>query len=101
VIVLWPTRWRRPALVAATVYAVGIGLTRLALGVHYLSDVVAGWALATAVVGVTWLALWSWLDLDAARSSASTADGETREPASGRPGRTAGADPPERTPRGA
>jgi undecaprenyl-diphosphatase len=58
VIVLWPTRWRRPALAVATVYAVGIGLTRLYLGVHYPSDVVAGWALALAVVGVTWLAFW-------------------------------------------
>ena len=62
VIVFWPTRWRRPALVAATVYAVGIGLTRLYLGVHYPSDVVAGWALSVTVVGVTWLALWDRLD---------------------------------------
>jgi undecaprenyl-diphosphatase len=61
-IVLWPTRWRRLALVAATVYAVGIGLSRLYLGVHYPSDVVAGWALSIAVVGVTWLALWDRLE---------------------------------------
>ena len=69
VVVLWPTRWRRPALAAAAVYAIGIGLTRLALGVHYLSDVVAGWALATAVVGVTSLALWSLLEPHAGRPS--------------------------------
>ncbi len=60
-IVLWPTRWRWPALVAATVYAVGIGLTRVYLGVHYPSDVVAGWALAVAIVGLTWLAMRDWV----------------------------------------
>ena len=32
VIVFWPTRWRRPALAAATVYAAGIGLTRCVPG---------------------------------------------------------------------
>lgn len=58
IIVFWPTRWRRPALVVATVYAAAVGLTRVYLGVHYPSDVAAGWALAVAVVGSTWLALW-------------------------------------------
>jgi membrane-associated phospholipid phosphatase len=60
-IVLWPTRWRWPALVVATIYAVGIGLTRVYLGVHYPSDVVAGWALAVAIVALTWLAMRDWL----------------------------------------
>ena len=44
---------RRPWLLgAALLLAFAIGFTRLALGVHYLSDVLAGWAL-----GVGWLAV--------------------------------------------
>ena len=34
---------------AALVLAVAVGLTRVILHVHYLSDVLAGWGLATAV----------------------------------------------------
>ena len=66
-IVFWPTRRRRTALVAAAVYAAGIGLTRLYLGVHYPSDVVAGWVLSVAVVGATWLALADRLEPDLRR----------------------------------
>ena len=49
---LLPERWRRPAIGAVVVWAVTIGLSRLALGVHYVSDVVGGWTL-----GAAWLAL--------------------------------------------
>lgn len=41
---------RRLVLVAAAAYAVLVCLARIALGVHYLTDVVAGAALAGAVV---------------------------------------------------
>jgi membrane-associated phospholipid phosphatase len=61
-IVLWPTRWRWPALVAAVFYAVGIGLSRVYLAVHYPSDVVGGWALSLAVVGLVWLVVWERLE---------------------------------------
>jgi hypothetical protein len=45
-------RGARPWLVAATaVLVVAVGLTRLALGVHFVSDVLAGW-----VLGAAWLA---------------------------------------------
>jgi membrane-associated phospholipid phosphatase len=54
-VILWPTRWRTPALVVATVWAVGVGLSRVYLGYHFPSDVVAGWALSLSVVGVTLL----------------------------------------------
>jgi undecaprenyl-diphosphatase len=53
VVVIWPSRWRIPALALATVWAIGVGLTRVYLGYHYPSDVVAGWAASLAVVGVT------------------------------------------------
>jgi membrane-associated phospholipid phosphatase len=60
-IVLWPTRWRWPALIVALVYAVGIGLSRVYLAVHYPSDVAGGWALSLAVVGLVWLVVWERL----------------------------------------
>ncbi len=52
IVVFWPTRWRWPVLVGALVYMVGIGLTRLYLGVHYPTDVIAGW-----IVSAAWVAL--------------------------------------------
>jgi undecaprenyl-diphosphatase len=43
-------RWRATVVVIATV----LGFSRVYLGYHYPSDVVAGWALA-----VVWLTLWA------------------------------------------
>lgn len=43
VALVWRTRWRPAAIVTATIYVVIIGLSRLYLGVHYPSDVLAGW----------------------------------------------------------
>ena len=53
-----PARW---AVVIAVVAAVLIGLTRPILGVHWPSDVLAGWALALAwTLAATWsLAKWT------------------------------------------
>lgn len=45
-------RRRGPAIVATAVLVFAIGFTRLALGVHFISDVVGGW-----VLGAAWLAL--------------------------------------------
>jgi undecaprenyl-diphosphatase len=53
VVLLWKTRWRWPALGLGGLFVVGIGWTRLYLGVHYPSDVMAGWMLAIAwVIGL-------------------------------------------------
>jgi undecaprenyl-diphosphatase len=38
---------RKPAVAAALVFAFAVGATRLVLGVHWPSDVAAGWALGT------------------------------------------------------
>jgi membrane-associated phospholipid phosphatase len=40
------SRWRRPAVLAATLLVLAVGLSRIALGAHWLSDVVGGWLLA-------------------------------------------------------
>lgn len=49
---LLPTRWHLPSLLATVALAVTIGASRLFLGVHFASDVIAGFASGTA-----WLAL--------------------------------------------
>ncbi len=41
--------WRTRALVVAVVAAIVMGWTRLALGVHWATDVLAGWALGVAI----------------------------------------------------
>lgn len=52
IVIFWPTRWRWPVLVSAILYMVMIGFTRLYLGVHYPTDVLAGW-----LVSVSWVVL--------------------------------------------
>lgn len=61
------TRWT--IIAAALVVTVATGLTRIALGVHWLSDVVAGWTLGVAVVAATTAAFATWRGLPARRSS--------------------------------
>ena len=54
-VLAWPrltARHRRLALAAGVALAVLVGLTRMWLGVHFLSDVLGGWAL-----GVAWTML--------------------------------------------
>jgi membrane-associated phospholipid phosphatase len=54
------SRWLRPAMLAAAVVVLGIGFDRVALGVHFVSDVVAGWFVAGAVVFGGLLAVGPW-----------------------------------------
>ncbi len=54
-------RSARPWVVAGTVLlVVAVGFTRLALGVHYVSDVLAGWALGAGWLAVTTASFRAW-----------------------------------------
>lgn len=46
VLLAWPTRWRWPAVVLAPSFVVLVGASRVYLGVHYPSDILAGWCAA-------------------------------------------------------
>ncbi|WP_201982507.1 phosphatase PAP2 family protein [Hymenobacter rubidus] len=50
-VMLWRTRFRRPALVLGTLWALGMGWSRVYLGVHFPSDVLAGWVGSLGWVG--------------------------------------------------
>lgn len=47
-ILLWPTRWRWWVLGVGGAFVLAIGWTRLYLGVHYPSDILAGWTVSIA-----------------------------------------------------
>lgn len=48
VLLAWPTRWRWIAAGAMVFFVAMVGLSRIYLGVHYPSDILAGWAAAIA-----------------------------------------------------
>lgn len=48
VLLAWRTRWRGPVLALMSVFVVMVGLSRIYLGVHYPSDILAGWTAALA-----------------------------------------------------
>lgn len=54
VILTWGTRWRWLMLALGSAFVVAIGWTRLYLGVHFPSDILAGWTAALAwAIGVS------------------------------------------------
>lgn len=53
-------RARNPVIVAVAVLVVAIGFTRLALGVHYLTDVLAGWLLGLGWLAAATIAFQAW-----------------------------------------
>jgi undecaprenyl-diphosphatase len=52
--------WRPAAVVIALVYVAAIGFARVALGVHYVSDVLAGYALGAAWVAAMTASFSAW-----------------------------------------
>ncbi|MER5966400.1 phosphatase PAP2 family protein [Streptomyces sp. NPDC002057] len=57
---LVPRKWRPLPWALAVVAVLGVSYTRVALGVHWVSDVVGGWLLGLAVVTATTLAFEAW-----------------------------------------
>lgn len=57
-VLAWPTPWRLPVASASAVYVPTIGATRVYLGVHYPSDILAGWCVSLAWVGEVATIMW-------------------------------------------
>lgn len=60
ILLAWRTRWRWPVLVAMTGFTLAVGLSRVYLGVHYPSDILAGWAAASAWAVAVFLVVFRW-----------------------------------------
>ncbi|MEP6908092.1 MAG: phosphatase PAP2 family protein [Pseudoxanthomonas sp.] len=58
ILLAWPSRWRWPALVLASAFTVLVGYSRVYLGVHFPSDILAGWTAGTAWVVGAYLVLF-------------------------------------------
>ncbi|MFC9795463.1 phosphatase PAP2 family protein [Streptomyces sp. NPDC057695] len=71
---LVPRAWRPLPWVLAVAAVLGVGYTRVALGVHWVSDVVGGWLLGITVVTATTLAFEAWR-LDTGRRRTTPAQG--------------------------
>lgn len=57
-ILAWPTRWRYPVIAGSAAYVPTIGVTRVYLGVHFPSDILAGWCVSLAWVGEVATIMW-------------------------------------------
>ena len=71
---LVPRAWRPLPWALAVTAVVGVAYTRVALGVHWVSDVVGGWLLGITVVTATTLVFEAWR-LDAGRRRTTPAEG--------------------------
>ena len=55
VLLAWRTRWRWWVALPMLGFVLMVGLSRVYLGVHYPSDILAGWAAACAWAVAAWL----------------------------------------------
>lgn len=53
-------RWRTTVLTMVALLVIAVGFTRIALGVHHISDVLAGWLLGAAWLAITAAAFRRW-----------------------------------------
>lgn len=60
VLLAWHTRWRWPIVAGMAVFVAGVGLSRVYLGVHYPSDILAGWTAASVWAVGVYLLVFRW-----------------------------------------
>ncbi len=65
--VLWHTKWRTVSIVGGVIYMMLIGYSRLYLGVHYPTDIMAGWLVALMWIIFVSLVFDSWHQMRASR----------------------------------
>ncbi|MFC0677609.1 phosphatase PAP2 family protein [Lysobacter korlensis] len=58
ILLAWRSRWRWPVTIAMIAFTLAVGLSRVYLGVHYPSDILAGWTAASAWTAAVFLVVF-------------------------------------------